>query len=112
MTEKMVGEQKIDEIKNTDNPDGAAKTGTTALTGFMKQFTAAPAKVKEQQSSMAADQVVDEKQAADVQEHLPQTSPTQDLERLTKKYGDKEYKQVDGLYIIYKGKVDIVNPQN
>lgn len=53
MTEKMVGEQKIDELKNTDNPDGQAKTGTTALTGFMKQFTAAPAKVTKDRLSSA-----------------------------------------------------------
>jgi hypothetical protein len=32
-----------------------------------------------------------------------------DIHSLNKKFGDKNYKEIDGLYIIYQGGVDIVN---
>jgi len=32
-----------------------------------------------------------------------------DIYSLNKKFGDKNYKEIDGLYIVYQGGVDIVN---
>ena len=32
-----------------------------------------------------------------------------DIYTLNKKFGDKNYKEIDGLYIVYQGGVDIVN---
>ena len=36
----MVMDQHIEEIKASGEPNQEPRTGTTALTGFMKQFTA------------------------------------------------------------------------
>ena len=44
-TESMVNQQRVEEIKN-DGTENGPRTGTTALTGFMKQFTA-PTSAKE-----------------------------------------------------------------
>ena len=34
----------------------------------------------------------------------------ENLEALALKYEEKGYKECDGLYIIYKGQIDVVNP--
>ena len=54
-TDNMVNQQKVDEIKKEGNDNGP-RTGTTALTGFMKQFTAAPTK-KEASSPLSKDKL-------------------------------------------------------
>ena len=38
-TDKMVIDQHIEELKAGENPTNEPRTGTTALTGFMQQFT-------------------------------------------------------------------------
>jgi len=34
------------------------------------------------------------------------------MQALQAKYNDTTYKEVDGIYIIYQGNVDVVNPVN
>jgi len=56
-TDNMVNQQRVDEIKKEGNENGP-RTGTTALTGFMKQFTASPTK-KEGSTGLERDKLAE-----------------------------------------------------
>tara|TARA_B110000285_G_C14916096_1_gene510298 strand:+ start:653 stop:835 length:183 start_codon:yes stop_codon:yes gene_type:complete len=56
-TDNMVNQQRVDEIKKEGNENGP-RTGTTALTGFMKQFTASPT-TKEGAAGLGGDKLAE-----------------------------------------------------
>ena len=120
-TSKMVMDQHIEEIKASEFPNNEPRTGTTALTGFMKQFTAEKKPIPPPVAAAAEEEVVKEKPQAEEQnrqdtqesaskEPEQKKKQQENLDELELKYEESVYMQCDGFYIVYKGQVDIVNP--